>query len=375
MYSWDSRSDCIGIDEPLYRDWMKDREDRSDIHRPYKNELLHGSKVCEMMPKEKSFKWDREQKSLFTRVNLALEKDDRHNPIKVIFCKHMGHHRTLFDFDKNKQISDEEPNSYSVAKHFHILLIRDPVAILNSWNSTSSVHLSADAKPDEVGLLPLLSIYSDLVSHGNKNDPIIVDSDELANNPSHVLQTLCSKLELPFSEKMLFWPAGPKECDGAWASYWYENVHKSSGWSQNLSDSCIQASYKTFDLSLMPQMRMNLPIYLQLQSLSVTQQMLQEKVTNEDLEDSRNANLFCWIGPPKKYGGGQLYPREMARISPFDSAVQGGDAVWEGLRIYNGKILTLEEHLTRLFQSSRAMGFKNEHTKEEVKDAIFATLG
>lgn len=54
--------------------------------------------------------------------------------------------------------------------------------------------------------------------------------------------------------------------------------------------------------------------------------------------------------------------------------ILGGDAVWEGLRIYNGKILSLEEHLQRLFNSSKAMGFKNIHSKEEVKEAIFTTL-
>jgi len=62
----------------------------------------------------------------------------------------------------------------------------------------------------------------------------------------------------------------------------------------------------------------------------------QKKLLVSDLEDPRNANILCWIGSPD---GGQLYPRDMAGISPFDSAVQGGDAVWEGLRVYRGKIL------------------------------------
>ena len=52
---------------------------------------------------------------------------------------------------------------------------------------------------------------------------------------------------------------------------------------------------------------------------------------------------------------GQLVHRDEAGISPFDSAVQGGDAVWEGLRLYNGRIFKLHEHLDRLERSARAL--------------------
>lgn len=61
-------------------------------------------------------------------------------------------------------------------------------------------------------------------------------------------------------------------------------------------------------------------------------------------------------------------------VSPWDSSVQGGDAAWEGIRVYRGKILSLERHLRRLFKSSKALGFENVHTKDEIIDAIFRTL-
>ena len=54
--------------------------------------------------------------------------------------------------------------------------------------------------------------------------------------------------------------------------------------------------------------------------------------------DERNRDLIVNIN-------GQLIHRDKAGISPFDSAVQGGDAVWEGLRLYNGRIFKLNEHL------------------------------
>jgi branched-chain amino acid aminotransferase len=54
---------------------------------------------------------------------------------------------------------------------------------------------------------------------------------------------------------------------------------------------------------------------------------------------------------------GRLVHRDEAGVSPFDSAVQGGDAVWEGLRLYNGRIFKLREHLDRLYRSASALSF------------------
>lgn len=72
--------------------------------------------------------------------------------------------------------------------------------------------------------------------------------------------------------------------------------------------------------------------------------------------------------------GGKLVPRAEASVSVLDSLAQGGDGVWEGLRVYNGKIFQLEEHLNRLFASAHALRFAHVPTREEVKEAIFSTL-
>jgi branched-chain amino acid aminotransferase len=66
--------------------------------------------------------------------------------------------------------------------------------------------------------------------------------------------------------------------------------------------------------------------------------------------DERNRDLIVNVG-------GRLAHRDEAGVSPFDSVVQGGDAVWEGLRLTNGRIFALEEHLGRLRRSARALGF------------------
>src|SRR5207249_2088291 len=83
--------------------------------------------------------------------------------------------------------------------------------------------------------------------------------------------------------------------------------------------------------------------------------------------DDRNRDLIVNIN-------GQLMHRDKAGISPFDSAVQGGDAVWEGLRLYDGRIFKLYEHLDRLERSARALSFAEIPPREKIIEGIKRTL-
>ncbi len=71
---------------------------------------------------------------------------------------------------------------------------------------------------------------------------------------------------------------------------------------------------------------------------------------------------------------GRLAHRDAAAISPFDSAVQGGDAVWEGLRLYSGRIFRLTAHLDRLRSSALALAFAQIPTHDAIRAAIRDTL-
>lgn len=71
---------------------------------------------------------------------------------------------------------------------------------------------------------------------------------------------------------------------------------------------------------------------------------------------------------------GKLIHRDQAGISPFDSAVQGGDAVWEGLRVYDGRIFKLNEHLDRLRGSAQALAFAQIPSHKEITEQIRRTL-
>ena len=87
----------------------------------------------------------------------------------------------------------------------------------------------------------------------------------------------------------------------------------------------------------------------------------------EDLPDPRNAEILVHVD-------GELVPRDRARISVFDSVVQGGDAVWEGLRVYDGRIFAFDRHLDRLLASAHALRFEGAPSRDEVRAAVVETL-
>lgn len=83
--------------------------------------------------------------------------------------------------------------------------------------------------------------------------------------------------------------------------------------------------------------------------------------------DPRNNDIKVWIKD-------RLYPRHEAKVSVFDSSVQGGDAVWEGLRVYPEGIVCLDDHLNRLLASAKTLAFADIPTKAQVMEAIDKTL-
>ena len=71
--------------------------------------------------------------------------------------------------------------------------------------------------------------------------------------------------------------------------------------------------------------------------------------THEYVKDSRNDNILIYIN-------GEIIPRHEAKISVFDSGFLLGDGVWEGIRLHNGHLVYLEEHMSRLYEGARAIG-------------------
>ena len=81
----------------------------------------------------------------------------------------------------------------------------------------------------------------------------------------------------------------------------------------------------------------------------------------------KNENIIIHVN-------GELLPRKEAKVSVFDSIVQNGDGVWEGLRVYPEGIVCYDKHLTRLQEGAHALGYEGVPKKEEIKKAIKETL-
>ncbi len=104
-----------------------------------------------------------------------------------------------------------------------IFYIRDPRFVINSFSK-----VIPDLTLRDIGF----GYMKDLYLHFEKNNPVVLDSDDLVLDPEGTLRNLYRELDLPFTEIVLHWPAGKKSYDGVWSEYWYEAVHQSSGFNK-----------------------------------------------------------------------------------------------------------------------------------------------
>lgn len=89
--------------------------------------------------------------------------------------------------------------------------------------------------------------------------------------------------------------------------------------------------------------------------------------THNALEDSRNKDIQISIN-------GELYHRSEAKISVFDSGYLVGDGVWEAFRVHNGKMIFIDDHLNRLWQSAKVIGIAMPFSKSKLVEQIQRTL-
>ena len=187
MYAFAQRSDTQVIDEPLYAHYLHNT-DRATAH-PGPAEVMA------------SMSTDSEQ--VIRDVILGpCEKP-------VLFMKQMAHHLINIDLRFLQQT-------------LNVFLIRDPREMLPSLTKVIGKPTLADT-----GLKTQHDLLIDLRAAGQS--PPVLDAQLLLENPSDVLCGLCERLGLPFEAAMLSWCEGGNAADGVWAKYWYQNVHRSTG--------------------------------------------------------------------------------------------------------------------------------------------------
>lgn len=183
MYSFAQRSDTRVLDEPLFGHFLA----HTGVDRPSRSEVLT------TMP---------------TTAVAALASLEPGPSDRVLFLKHMANHLEGLSWD---QVDGPE--------HRHVLLTRHPDGVLPSYRS----HI------DKPTMLDLGYVHQRQILERASN-PVVVTAESLFAQPEATLRALCVALDLPWEANMLTWNPGGRAEDGVWAPYWYQSVHRSSGW-------------------------------------------------------------------------------------------------------------------------------------------------
>ena len=183
MRSWENRHDTIVVDEPLYAFYLV----ATSLEHPGRAEVIAS------------------QSADWRTVLRGLAEEPLPPGISVYYQKHMTHHLL------------PEVDRAALAPLRHAFLIRDPRRLLASYARVRSAPTL-----DDLGLRQQVQIFEHF------GGPVIESADLLAA-PEAALRALCAELGVPFSAAMLSWPPGPRDSDGVWAPYWYDNVIRSTG--------------------------------------------------------------------------------------------------------------------------------------------------
>jgi hypothetical protein len=187
MRSWGNRSDCFVCDEPLYAHYLN----ATGKQHPGSQEIIeHGETDWQKV--------------------VANLTGDIPNSKQIFFQKQMSHHLLP---GMGREWLGQVTNCF---------LIRDPREVLTSY-----VKIVPDPSLEDTGFPQQTEIFEWVRARGIT--PPVLDSADVLRNPRHMLGLLCDVLGIDFQEAMLTWPAGPRETDGVWARYWYQEVEKSTG--------------------------------------------------------------------------------------------------------------------------------------------------
>ncbi|MDR3388763.1 MAG: hypothetical protein P4L92_17085 [Rudaea sp.] len=188
MRAFENRGDCAVVDEPFYAHYLH----ASGLDHPGRDEVIAAGETD----------WH--------RVVADLVGPVRHGK-PVFYQKHMTHHML-------PHIGHDWFNAVT-----HVFLIRDPREVLLSYLK-SRPHATAE----DIGMPQEAALYDEIARRTGAAPPVI-DADEFLRQPERHLRALCTLLQIPFTDRMLHWPSGPRASDGIWAPYWYDAVLKSTG--------------------------------------------------------------------------------------------------------------------------------------------------
>jgi hypothetical protein len=181
MRAWENRPDTRVVDEPLYAYYLRE----TGIDHPGREEVIAAGETSWQVVVE--------------QLTAPTEG--------VFYQKHMAHH-----------LLPQLPHDW-IPSLTNVLLIRDPAKVIASY-----VRSRADVTVDDVGVVQLTALYDQLGA-----DVPVIEAADFLRAPEVHLRWLCDYVGVAFTDRMLHWPAGPRDSDGVWAPYWYDAVLASTG--------------------------------------------------------------------------------------------------------------------------------------------------
>lgn len=187
MRAWENRADTVVVDEPLYAAYLA----RTGIDHPGRDDVLAAQPT-----------------SLDAAV--AALSEPLLDGVAVHYAKHMAHHLDM----------TADPAWTNAFRN--VLLVRDPDEVVASY-----VRSREACEPDDIGLLQQVWLLERW--DADRREVPIIDSGDFLRDPEAHLRWLCDWLGIPFTDRMLSWPPGPRDSDGVWAPHWYGAVLASTG--------------------------------------------------------------------------------------------------------------------------------------------------
>jgi hypothetical protein len=187
MYAFAARGDCAVVDEPFYAAYLAS----TGLDHPMRQEILASQPQDPTVVAE-------------TLIGDAPER--QHHFYQKHMCQHM---------------ITTVPRSW-MRDVVNVFLIRHPARVVASFSAKRE-----EPGFDELGYRQQAELYDFAMSLGQR--PVVVDSRAIRSDPERALTRLCECIGIPFTQKMLRWPAGGHPSDGVWAPHWYGSVHTSTG--------------------------------------------------------------------------------------------------------------------------------------------------
>ncbi|RYU11213.1 HAD family hydrolase [Nocardioides iriomotensis] len=187
MRSWENRPDTVVVDEPFYAAYLA----RTGIDHPAREEVIASQPTDEA--------------AILASLEAPLpDGRDLH------YAKQMTLHLRPDD------------DLLWTLRFRNVMLIRDPAEVVASY-----VKSRESCEPDDIGLPQQQRMVAFWDAHDAA--PPVIDAADFLRAPEGYLRWICDWVGVPFTDRMLSWPAGPRDTDGVWAPHWYAAVQASTG--------------------------------------------------------------------------------------------------------------------------------------------------